>query len=369
MNLAGHRGSNAHKLELQVTSADRVGDLVGSMSWRWPAVSHLPSALLRASQDRRWASSCFVALAKGRAVGILLVQVPRTARYGAAAYDPVELLGDVGPAPDADARPEFLHIGGTTHLLSALGLRDDLSHDDRLTVANACVRGAIERAREEGLVAVATHVRDEDTRLFLPAFQAPLVKQIDARCTLALPDGGWMGYLDSLTGSARQTVRKEMDALRGLGLLAERQQVDAVLEAAAPLVVNVKARHGTPEHPRLAAARMKAWASAAESTSIAFAIRERGARISAVSVCAHQGDTLEVYEVGLPVRHELRRLQYAEVLFYAPIRYAIEHGIPKLDFGLGPVNTKRLRGASAQPVWTVVDRSGLRDCRRGREGP
>jgi hypothetical protein len=45
---------------------------------------------------------------------------------------------------------------------------------------------------------------------------------------------------------------------------------------------------------------------------------------------------------------------YANLVFYEPIRYAIDEGIRRLHLGAGSLETKLLRGGELAPLWSLV---------------
>ena len=176
---------------------------------------------------------------------------------------------------------------------------------------------------------------------------------VDEFSVLKLPGEGWEGYLASLDHKRRSVVKRDIKQLQQLDLVMKVSEATKVIAEAAPLVWNIKNRHGIPDHIVLVEDRLGDWAANPVGERVAFTVHDSAGQLLAVSFgCLHR-NVLEMSEIGLLNDSTIRQLVYAEVLLYAPIRMASVAGGTEISLGLGSVIPKKLRGATVSKVWAV----------------
>jgi hypothetical protein len=337
-------------LTVEEVSATTLGDAVAANAWQASSAALAPSALTRAARDARWQTVALVAMREGVAVGLLALSRCKGSSFATATADPAVAAPDLfGPAPACN----YLLLGGHWDLVADALVAVDLDGQRRFAVTATLVAEGTRRAERAGLVAAALYVPDRSVEAFMAGFGGGTRQQVDTAWTLEVPAGGAEGYLASLDHGRRSVVRRDWRRLDALGLRAEECPAHEAVGEAAPLVVNIKHRHGAADHPRLAELRLAGWANDGFGDRTAFVVRDRDGRMLAVSFGCRHGGVLEMYEVGLAEDAELRHTAYTEVLVYAPLRHAWRTGRAAVGLGLGSAQPKRLRGAVGSPVWAV----------------
>ncbi|MER6738279.1 GNAT family N-acetyltransferase [Streptomyces puniciscabiei] len=322
-------------------------------SWHVPSSALDPARL--AVADARWHSSFVVAEMNGRPVGVLPLNRCRSAAFPAPIYDPAHIAPQLFEVRRADSH---LLIGGSTELVSGYVTRTALDESARRQVGRALVTAAFRHAESHDLTPAVLYVRDEQLAEFRePGNQddRPAVKLDDFA---ELPVSG--DYLSSLNHGRRSVVRRDWNRLDASGLRAEEVNAFDVIDETAELVAAVKQRHDVPEHPRLAAMRLRRWAKEPLGRRLAFVVRDSDGGILAATYGCHYGHVLELYEIGLAESAD-RHLAYTESMIYGPLRYAEREGCSSIHLGLGASRPKDLRGAMFSPVWAVAANGLLRN--------
>jgi hypothetical protein len=356
--VGGETGIDTRGIETALTVAPvpaaELREIVATHGWQISTAALAPSSLLRAARDPRWHTTALVARLDAVAVGVLPVTRSKAARFAAATSDPAALAPELFASTAAD---DYLLLGAPWDLVADALIAAHVSDDDRFTITAALAAEAVRRAEADGLVAAALHVPGRSVDAFSAGFGGGRRRETDTAWTLPVPADGPTGYLASLDHGRRSVVRRDWRRLDALGIRAEEYVAGEAVTEAAPLVVNVKHRHGIADHHRLARLRLDDWSRDEFGLRIAFVVRDRDGQMLAVSFGCHHGDMLEMYEVGMVEDAELRHTAYTEVLVYAPLRYAWRTNCTAVGLGLGSAQPKQLRGAVGSPVW-VVGRPG-----------
>jgi hypothetical protein len=331
----------------------------GLAARRWWQISAAlaPQDLLRRAPDAQWAVSWVLAESDGAVVGLLPMWRSIRPRFASGLFDPRQVAPEIFGS-GGDAR-DYLLIGGAADLVAGYSVARQLTGAERHRVGTALVGRAFAEAGERGLRGASLYVREAQLDSFVGAGAGGrrAACAVDEFAELAVPDQGIEAYLRGLSSGRRSTVRRDLDGLRRRELRSRTvPAADAITESAG-LVAAVKARHGIPDHPRLAAMRLTGWAGAALGRRLAFTVRDPGGELLAVSFGCRHGDVLELYEIGL-AESAHRHYAYVEALVYAPLRFAIENGCRLLQLGLGSSRPKMLRGATLSSVWAVGGDAG-----------
>jgi hypothetical protein len=339
-------------VSVDVVEAAALDGLASDQQWRIGSVLGLPSRqVAHAAYDRRWQIRFVKAVTPSAIVGLLPVFRFTGQRFPTPIFDPAA----VAPGLFAD-RPadEYLLIGGSTELYSAVAFAGGLHPSARCTVGRVLVDAAYRLAFDEGLTGAALYLRDEQRELFSHPCRPRPWHRLDDFARLAVPAGRREeDYLANLAGSHRSIVRRDWRRRREQRLHSVAEPAREVVDESLPLVADVKRRHDVEDHPRLIKLRLDRWATEPFGTRLAFTVRDVGGRLLAVSFGCHWDKTLELHEIGLTPDAGMRQLAYVEALVYAPLRYAQARCCAELHLGLGSPRPKTLRGARLSPVWAI----------------
>jgi len=258
--------------------------------------------------------------------------------------------------PGTQVSPDqYLFIGGAADLVSGVAILAGLGQIDAEETRSALVDAAFDIAVHDSLVGVALYVRDSELPAFIGRDGQRDHEAVSEFSSIHITGGEMAAYLGSLNHGRRSVVLRDLRRISEAGLLAAEVPPGEIIDEASPLIVAVKKRHETMDHPMLTQLRLIGWSRAAVGVPVAFSVRDVGGRLIAVSFGCHQPPSLEMYEVGLADDPPDRHLAYTEVLVYAPLRYALRESCTQIDLGLGSTTPKRLRGAQVSTVWTVGD--------------
>jgi hypothetical protein len=341
------------KISIRQVDAESLPEEIDKEHWSCSAAALTPGGIRTMVRDRRWCSVILVAELQNQPVGLLPVLRMRTHDFGADIYNPTRLAPDLFPGPDTDAR-DFLFIGGGRDLVSGFAIAAWVADSLRGRVARSMVGAAFDLAAGYALTGAALYVRDADlASLRAGPDQAPPAAEIAQSYSLAVADGGDDGYLASLNASRRSVVKRDWRGLDSARMRARRAPAASMVDRVIELVGNVKRRHDLADPPMLIRWRLQSWLRFA-TDPMAFWIPDDAGNPAAVSLASTVGDCLEMYEIGLLDDWAHRQLAYAEVLVYAPLRYATDHGLARVSLGLGSERPKQLRGAVAEPVWALA---------------
>jgi hypothetical protein len=201
--------------------------------------------------------------------------------------------------------------------------------------------------------------------LYLPAADAVELSHAFAPHAAVLLVGGesrldvawddFEGYLRHLSTDRRGAVRREMKTFRASGASVALDDLQSQCERLAPLLVAVDRKHGHDTSLSEARRYLRAQSRSLGGLARLF-VCHRGRRLIAFALFYEFSGVLHARVVGL----DYARAQpgdYFNVLFYAPIRFAIESRLRGVHFGVEAYETKLARGCDFRPLWGVVVRS------------
>lgn len=159
------------------------------------------------------------------------------------------------------------------------------------------------------------------------------------------------GFMSRFPSRQRKKHRKEMAAFHRSGIEVTEHPMTEVLNEIAPLAAGHQSKYGDPTTPEQA---LDYWGSQAHTlgeNSVVFASRRDGVMHGFVVFYLH-GDTM--YGRGAGFDDEAGPYAYFNLSVYEPVRYAVEHGIRRLDLGAGSYEGKLQRGAVNEALWSAV---------------
>jgi predicted N-acyltransferase len=163
--------------------------------------------------------------------------------------------------------------------------------------------------------------------------------------------GSFDEYLGSLGDNQRHAVRREMRAFVEYGCEGVTGRLAEWGSGLAPLLAKLLRRHGRPGDETEVREHLASLAQALPDENVVFVALWKGDPIGFVLVISSHGD-LYVYKAGFDYEHSLRSAAYFNVMFYLPIRFAIDHGYGWLHLGTAALEPKLRRGAHPQSRWS-----------------
>lgn len=161
------------------------------------------------------------------------------------------------------------------------------------------------------------------------------------------------GYVASLNAHRRTTVRRDLKRFAAGDATVTVEPLGPLVEQAASLTANVQRRYGNTDTPESLEAYLHALAEHLDAQSRVFAAR-RGDDLVGFGLAFEHERCLYMRLVGFDYERMGDEGLYFEVCYYAPIRYASEHGLEAIDFGAASHRPKLLRGARPSPRFVAV---------------
>jgi predicted N-acyltransferase len=124
------------------------------------------------------------------------------------------------------------------------------------------------------------------------------------------------------------------------------------LDTAADLFAQLERRYGHDASAAAEAAELRTLASCADAYSHILAIRDGTDVVGAVLLFLWE-DVVYARSAGFNYPATRRAFEYFNLAYYETIRFAIQHGYQRLDFGMATYRAKLARGARLEPLWGV----------------
>lgn len=208
------------------------------------------------------------------------------------------------------------------------------------------------RAKAAGQACVAMYLHTEDVRMFHAAgVPAPAVL-LECDAWLPVPDGGFDGWLASLSAKRRTATRKEVAAFTSAGYRIQHLPLRECISAIAPLAVGTESKYAFE-------------ATVAEDVAT-FQNHERSLGDSAkVALCTLDDepvgfclyyvwqDTVFLRWAGFDYSRLSNAYEYFNLLYYEQFRWASSRGIRWIHAGMKATKAKVWRGATIRPLWLL----------------
>jgi hypothetical protein len=296
--------------------------------------------------DSRWEAAHLAVRARGRIICFLPCYRPRRGAWANPAYDLRRILGSDEPA---GLESDWSYVGGRADFAAGV-LRNPEVGAGAIARAAALLGQALQDAEgEAGRRLCALYVLESDRAvmdILLEGFSAiPLEEFAHLAVTRAAAS-----YPSGLKASHRSVVRRDWLARDRLGLLTECAPWDSITDDVVELISNVRRSNALPDDERLVRFRLEEWLSVRSIDRFIIRVLRAGTSV-AVSLGWIAGDLMQIHEVGLvDDRGDCRRVAYVEAMIYAPLRLASARGCASLTLGAKAIHTKRLRGATVDPL-------------------
>ncbi|MFC4008209.1 GNAT family N-acetyltransferase [Nonomuraea purpurea] len=258
-------------------------------------------------------------------------------------YDWRAILGKEGlPGPPPSGLLVGPQRGYQTHLLSTPGAKP--------ADAAAGVRGVLE---DVDLTVMAMFLNSHDTAALKESGVHALPLLLNADAWLHIPGGGWEAWLSSLGKRRREMVRREVRRFAEAGYEITDAPLSAWIDSAARLLASTEAKYGHHNHAasyvRLLTGQVKHLGTAGR---VIICAPPHEAPVGYALYYIH-GDTLFIRSAGFDYPRLRNAAEYFNVVFYLPIKQAIEAGVSWVHAGIESTEAKAFRGAQLRPLWLL----------------
>jgi len=177
------------------------------------------------------------------------------------------------------------------------------------------------------------------------------------RSELSVTFDSFDGYLAGLSKNRRKQVRRDLRQFVESGCRIETTALEPYVDEVAPLLGNVQRHHGVDIPDELHAGYLRGCARGElAGQSVVFQCFQEGRLIGFSLAFAHHG-RLTMRVTGLDYERTTVTGAHFALLCYAPVRYALEHGVRTIDLGTEAYRTKLLRGGELVPLWSLPVRA------------
>jgi predicted N-acyltransferase len=165
---------------------------------------------------------------------------------------------------------------------------------------------------------------------------------------------GLPGYLDALSVARRRGIERELRLFAAAGWRVDEQRLGDCWAELAGLFFQVQAKYGHRASIERYRALLRRQAELLDDRSVVFVVREADGRLVAAMLSYRWRDCLYVRLVGFDYARLRGAMEYFNVTYYEPIRFAGRHGLARLHLGPASHEAKILRGAQLSPLWTAA---------------
>jgi uncharacterized protein len=267
-------------------------------------------------------------------------------------------------APQATLTPELARDMGSRGVLlagAAGGYRTGFALADGAGAPDAVILASLLMAAD----GLATDLEaDCFTAQYLPRSQAELLVRTQTvgpdelvfqTCEVLVELAGrsFDDHVAALSARRRSTVRRDLAAFSRAGLHVEELRLSDALGFAPQLFVQLKEHHRSGLDETEARDYLEVQARSLDHLSVVFAARAQAGETAAYAVAFRWGDMLFVRLVGLDYGLAEPAAAYFQVAYYEPLRYAYEHGLSAVHFGIKSLRPKVLRGGRLEELYGV----------------
>lgn len=211
-----------------------------------------------------------------------------------------------------------------------------------------------QRAHELAVAGCAfLYLNQSGQRRILPQLAGWVSLFASAEAWLDVPWTSFEDYLTWLPASRRSIVRRDVHRFQQGPCVVQEGSLASWYEQAAQLQVNVQRKYAHPANVSAMSEMFSGWADDVGDCSVVF-LCLRGNLLVGYSLAFRWGGTLYLRSAGMDYGQLTGSAEYFNVTYYAPIRYAIRHGLRRIHFGMESFRPKCLRGARLSPLWSAV---------------
>ena len=180
-----------------------------------------------------------------------------------------------------------------------------------------------------------------------------LVLLTDADARLNIQWEGFEAYLSWLPKRRRYNARREIARFEARGFEVSNGRLSEWYKDAGPLQANLVRKYGATVTSDEMTMHLEEQARVLDDASVVFLCQLDGDLVG-FSLAYERGSTLYFRTCGFDYERTGSYAEYFNLVYYLPIRYAIENGFSAIRFGPDSYEAKVLRGAQLEPLWSIV---------------
>ncbi|MFE0151530.1 peptidogalycan biosysnthesis protein [Nonomuraea sp. NPDC059007] len=185
-----------------------------------------------------------------------------------------------------------------------------------------------------------------------------------AQTELELPGAGFEDYLATLPRNTRTSARRETGVF-AKECSAETVPLREAIPAVAPMIVNVRAKHGMAYSVDVVTRRLSAYARALGDAAATALLCRAGSRLVGAGVMCRWHDRLYVTDFGRLEDGAPDPFVYFNAAIYEPVKHAYAAGLSRVVTGAGAELGKARRGSAVLPLVHLAWAADGRDRRIG----
>lgn len=322
-------------------------------SWQW---LRMGEDLIAADSPGVRTSYVLARDPNGRLVGALPTYP--TSALNSRLYDPRHVFADLMTGSLSSASTWFPGImaGGRSGYRTQLLVHPDLRADEREVLVTALVRHC-QRQVDDGAAEAAWF-------MYLPTTDAMRVSHtLGDGCVRLFTavemswDVRWKTfdeYLAALPRNRRTSIRRERAVFRSSYPNLRVTTLDQVADQLAPLYANLLEKYGGEAATERAQRYLRHQAAHLADRSTVWVCEDSSGPVG-FSLFYRFADGLYSRFVGFDYPRA-NSFEYFNLLFYEPLEYALAEGLRTVHFGISSEEGKLRRGATPQPLWSVLYR-------------
>lgn len=266
------------------------------------------------------------------------------------AVDPAGLF-----EPPVPITPPKLCLAGSpgsyeNHLAVATSIRDAEARQ----VARALAEGARSVARNAGCPYVMFPYLDERQTRWLEEYRAAATAaNVRHKAVLPVIWGSFEDYVLWLPHGRRTDVRRSRRRFLRTAKDVREQPLADVATDVAPLIAQTEKRYGRDIQPAQIASYFMFLGTCLDDDCFVLVARKNGRPVASTIVLAC-GDRWIIRAWGCDYAALGDEELYFNLVYYEPIARAIERGAGLLDFSVGALRTKTLRGCATERLHTIL---------------
>jgi hypothetical protein len=169
-----------------------------------------------------------------------------------------------------------------------------------------------------------------------------------------LPPGGWEGWLESLKGTVRHRVRRDVAHFDAMGYTVRRQALPDCLDRLPPLAVQLALKLGYDPTPARFAAEFGDYAQAMGDMAQVVLCETADGVLTGFCMYVVWGDTVYLRWSAFDYpKLSGNGAEYFNLGYYQQIHLAAEAGAGRLHAGKKAIEAKVLRGGRLRPLWLL----------------
>ncbi len=162
-------------------------------------------------------------------------------------------------------------------------------------------------------------------------------------------------YLNSLESHFRKTVKREIKNCSQNGVtIKEVTEFKNLASSLSDLSANLISKHNKTTKNFFKPILYESLSTSAKTNTIVFIAKKNDAIIG-FSVCMQKDQTLDCFHCGF--NYDLQNktdFTYFNIVYYTPIKWAIEHGIKKIYYRIAAEEVKYRRGCKPETIYSFV---------------